>query len=72
MPEEMNYVKRTQRDYSLSLKLQIVQEIERGEFSNTFIEDLSTLAQISSTNKYFSRTGSTTFPSLQRKLPYRA
>ncbi|MCK5402054.1 MAG: transposase [Flavobacteriaceae bacterium] len=28
-----NYVKRTQKDYSLSLKLQIVQSIERGEFS---------------------------------------
>ena len=27
------YVKRTQKDYSLSLKLQIVQEIERGELS---------------------------------------
>ncbi|MEL1244215.1 transposase [Flavobacterium sp. DGU11] len=33
MSEERNYVKRTQRDYSLSLKLQIVQEIERGELS---------------------------------------
>ena len=33
MSEEMNYVKRTQRDYSMSLKLQIVQEIERGELS---------------------------------------
>ena len=28
-----NYIKRTQKDYSLSLKLQIVQEIERGELS---------------------------------------
>ncbi|MEL1245948.1 IS3 family transposase, partial [Flavobacterium sp. DGU11] len=33
MSEERNYVKRTQQDYSLSLKLQIVQEIERGELS---------------------------------------
>lgn len=33
MTEELNYVKRTQRDYSMSLKLQIVQEIERGELS---------------------------------------
>lgn len=33
MSEEMNYVKRTQRDYGMSLKLQIVQEIERGELS---------------------------------------
>lgn len=33
MSEERNYVKRTQRDYSLSLKLQIVHEIERGELS---------------------------------------
>ena len=29
----MNYVKRSQRDYSMSLKLQIVQEIERRELS---------------------------------------
>lgn len=29
------YVKRSQKDYSLSLKLQIVQEIERGEISTT-------------------------------------
>lgn len=27
------YVKRTQRDYSMSLKLQVVQEIERGKLS---------------------------------------
>lgn len=30
-----NYVKRTQKDYPLSLKLNIVQEIERGELSTT-------------------------------------
>ena len=30
-----NYVKRTQKDYPLSLKLGIVQEIERGELSTT-------------------------------------
>ena len=30
-----NYVKRTQKDYSLSLKLQIVKSIERGELSTT-------------------------------------
>lgn len=33
MSDQTNYVKRTQRDYSLSLKLQIVQQIERGELS---------------------------------------
>jgi len=33
MAVQTNYVKRTQRDYPLSLKLQIVQEIERGELS---------------------------------------
>ncbi|WP_227871611.1 hypothetical protein [Flavobacterium kingsejongi] len=33
MSKEKNYVKRTQRDYSMSLKLQIVHEIERGELS---------------------------------------
>ena len=35
MEERVNYVKRSQCDYSLSLKLQIVQEIERGELSTT-------------------------------------
>lgn len=35
MSEKGSYVKRTQRDYSLSLKLQIVQQIERGELSTT-------------------------------------
>ena len=29
------YKKRTQRDYSLSLKLQIVQEVERGKLTTT-------------------------------------
>jgi len=29
------YVKRTQKDYSLSLKLQIVQSIEQGKLSTT-------------------------------------
>ena len=33
MSVQSNYVKRTQRDYPLSLKLQIVQQIERGEQS---------------------------------------
>ena len=31
--QENKYVKRTQRDYSMSLKLRIVQQIERGELS---------------------------------------
>ena len=31
--EEPRYVKRTQKDYSMSLKLQIVQEIETGNLS---------------------------------------
>jgi len=30
-----SYVKRTQKDYSLSLKLQIVQSIEQGQLSRT-------------------------------------
>jgi len=29
------YIKRTQKDYSLSLKLQVVQEIERGRLGTT-------------------------------------
>jgi transposase len=35
MEENMNYAKRSQRDYSMSLKLQIVSEIERGFMSIT-------------------------------------
>jgi len=35
MEEKSVYLKRSQRDYSLSLKLQIVQQIERGELSTT-------------------------------------
>ena len=31
--ESMLYVKRTQKDYSMSFKLQVVQEIERGELN---------------------------------------
>ncbi len=30
---ESKYVKRTQKDYSMSFKLQVVQEVERGELS---------------------------------------
>lgn len=33
MEEPVNYVKRSQKDYSMSLKLQIVCEVERGEIS---------------------------------------
>jgi hypothetical protein len=33
MEENTNYVKRSQRDYSMSLKLQIVSEIECGSLS---------------------------------------
>ncbi|OMQ11084.1 hypothetical protein [[Flexibacter] sp. ATCC 35103] len=35
MKDELNYVKRSQRDYSMSLKLQIVSEIEKGNISIT-------------------------------------
>lgn len=37
MKEEIEnvYIKRTQKDYSMSFKLQVVQEIERGEMSVT-------------------------------------
>lgn len=33
--EETRYVKRTQKDYTMSFKLQIVQEIERGQLTST-------------------------------------
>ena len=31
--QEIRYVKRTQKDYTMSFKLQVVQEIDRGELS---------------------------------------
>ena len=33
--KETRYVKRTQKDYTMSFKLQIVQEIERGQLTST-------------------------------------
>ena len=36
--EEIRYVKRTQKDYHMSFKLQIVQEIERGQISITQVK----------------------------------
>lgn len=33
MEEKTNYARRTQRDYSMSLKVQIVQEVEQGKLS---------------------------------------
>lgn len=36
--EEIRYVKRTQKDYPMSFKLQIVQEIERGKLSITQVK----------------------------------
>ena len=51
MEEHTNYVKRSQRDYSMSLKLQIVREIERGRLSinqtrkNYGIQSRSTVVQ---------------------------
>lgn len=35
MSKNANYEKRTQKDYNLSLKLQIVQQIEQGKLSTT-------------------------------------
>ena len=36
--KKQRYVKRTQKDYSMSFKLQIVQEIEQGELSITQVK----------------------------------
>jgi transposase len=36
--EEIRYVMRTQKDYTMSFKLQIVQEIERGQISITQVK----------------------------------
>lgn len=38
MSEETSYVKRTQKDYTLSLKIQIVKEIELGELSTKAVQ----------------------------------
>ena len=49
--QESRYVKRTKKDYTMSFKLQVVQEIERGELSihlarrDYDIQVLSTIVQ---------------------------
>lgn len=37
--QENHYVKRTQCDYSMSFKLQVVDEIERGEISEVEVNN---------------------------------
>lgn len=32
-PQEMHYIKRTQKNYLMSFKLQVIQDIEQGEVS---------------------------------------
>ena len=39
--QETRYVKRTQKDYSMSFKLQIVQEIERGGYFGVMVPPVS-------------------------------
>lgn len=39
MKEETNYVKRTQRDYTLTFKLNVVREVELGELRYSFFNN---------------------------------
>ena len=36
-PKERQYVKRTQKDYGMSFKLQVVWEVERGELGHLVV-----------------------------------
>ena len=57
MSEQSNYEKRTQRDYPLALKLQIVQRIEQGELSCTAAERIYGIQSYSTILRWLRKYG---------------
>jgi transposase len=55
--EEIQYVKRTQRDYSLAFKLQVVQEIERGHIGLKAAQDKYGIQGDSTVRKWLKKYG---------------
>ena len=55
--QKKNYKKRTQKDYSLSLKLQIVQEIEQGLLTATGASDKYGVQAVSTIRTWMKKYG---------------
>ena len=53
-----DYVKRTQKDYSLSFKLEIVQEIEQGLLTRSQARDKNGIQSGSTINRWLKKYGS--------------
>ena len=56
-PLESGYVKRTQKDYSISFKLQVVQEIESGQLGRTEACHKYGIQSKSTTSEWLSKYG---------------
>lgn len=71
--QELRYVKRTQKDYSMSLKLQIVQEIEQGKTSISQVKKDYAIQSRSTIVQWLRKFGNFDWdnqtPSLMRKSP---
>jgi len=73
MEEHPNYVKRSQKDYTLSFKLQLVREVENGELSLTQAKMKYGIQGESTVRKWLQKYGTFDWehqpPSLMPKTP---
>lgn len=68
--QDSNYKKRTQKDYSLSLKLQIVQEIEQGLLSTTGALEKYGVQAASTIRTWLKKYGNFDYQyTIQQKMP---
>ena len=65
--EKTGYVKRTQKDYSLSFKLQVVQEVEDGEISITSVARKYGIQATSTVSSWLEKYGNLDW---NNKLPF--
>ncbi len=69
-PQESNYKKRTQKDYSLSLKLQVVQEIEQGLLTATAALDKYGIQAASTVRTWLKKYGNFDYQyTIQQSMP---
>ncbi|MFD0837559.1 transposase [Mariniflexile aquimaris] len=69
-PQESNYKKRTQKDYSLSLKLQVVQEIEQGILTATAALDKYGIQAASTVRTWLKKYGNFDYQyTIQQSMP---
>jgi transposase-like protein len=57
LPEDKKYTKRTQKDYSLSFKLQLVEEIEQGLLTKSQAKTKYGIQGDSTVTKWLKRYG---------------